>query len=393
MKVIAFPFHDWRKSETEGLRTRDLHLLEHFDLSPRIESVLVIDRPVSLVERVLRRRGPFVEGTAVDEVHQHGYHSRITHVRNKLLILDTATPAILGPVIRGRGWWFDAFRDPRVIDSILWAALRTGSNDAGVVAWAPPPEPAIRRLDPRRLVYDSLDNWLIHPALRRHRREATQAYRGLLPRAATVFVSGPASAAALRPFSDRVELLGNGVDPAVFAGTHSRPDDLPPSPLIGYVGKLAERIDANLIKATADRSPDINFVFIGPILSRSAVRPLRGLRNVYLLGDRPYDRLPAYISHFDIAWIPHRVGEGETGGDPIKLYEYWAAGKQVISTRIDGLDALADQIHLVSHKGEGADLIRGLLDGTVPLKSTTVPVDRTWASIADRMISALEAAG
>ena len=91
-----------------------------------------------------------------------------------------------------------------------------------------------------------------------------------------------------------------------------------------------------------------------------------------------------------MAWIPHRVGPGETGGDPIKLYEYWAAGRQVVTTSIDGMDRNADQVHIIHNAAETADVIQGLLDETLRPKSTNIPLDRTWRAIAHTL---LEAAG
>ena len=53
-------------------------------------------------------------------------------------------------------------------------------------------------------------------------------------------------------------------------------------------------------------------MFVGPALEPDLVRPLEGLANVRLLGDRRVEDVPAYLAAFDVAWIPHRVGEGET---------------------------------------------------------------------------------
>ena len=79
------------------------------------------------------------------------------------------------------------------------------------------------------------------------------------------------------------------------------------------------------------------------------------------------------------------MGEGETGGDPIKLYEYWAAGRQVISTRIDGIDQWAARLHLVDTAAEAVGAIQALLAG-VGTTDVSVPEDRTWQVIAERLL-------
>jgi glycosyltransferase involved in cell wall biosynthesis len=205
-----------------------------------------------------------------------------------------------------------------------------------------------------------------------------------------VIVAAPRSAEALAPWRSDIEVVPNGVDSSMFKMDVSRPSDLPPGPVVGYAGKLAHRIDAALVRDVARSLPDMTFVFIGPVLDRAAIQPMAGIANVRLLGDRHYAAMPGYLRHFDVGWIPHRVGEGETGGDPIKLYEYWAAGLPVVSTRIDGMQAWADVIALVDDAAEASSAIRRMLD--VPIHAP-VPSDREWSVIADRMVGYLRGGG
>jgi len=183
-------------------------------------------------------------------------------------------------------------------------------------------------------------------------------------------------------------VIPNGVDPQRFAGDERRPDDLPGGLVVGYAGKLADRIDVEFCLEVVEGVGDASFVFVGPIMD-PGVRRLARRTNVRLLGDRSPDRLPAYVRHFDVAWIPHHVGEGETGGDPIKLYEYWAAGRQVVSTAIDGSDAWRKQAWIVADAPEAITVLRGLLSGELAPKPVAVATERTWASISARLVDLL----
>ena len=168
------------------------------------------------------------------------------------------------------------------------------------------------------------------------------------------------------------------------------PTDLPAGPIVGYAGTIGVRIDQGLIGAVADRLPDVSFVFVGPVRERSAIKEIVGKPNVVLLGERHYGTLPPYLQHFDVGWIPHRVGQGETGGDPIKTYEYWAAGLQVVSTRLDEFDRWSDQLHFMDSPADGARIIQGLLDGTIASRSIDVPPERTWSAIAAEIVRLLD---
>lgn len=387
--LIAFPFHDWRKGDREGRRWRDAHLIDAFADLPAVGQILVIDRPVSLAERLVRRQPGWARGRVVDERADRRSAARLTAVRDDVSVLDIHVPDLVGPILRRRGWWFDAFEGPRVIEHIRWAVDRSGVGGGVVVAWQPAVAPAIAAIAPGAVLFNSLDNWLIHPSLRTQADRAIAGYQSILPGADAVVASAPASREVLLRWAPRVEVVPNGVDPTVFQGVRARPADLPAGPIVGYAGTLAERIDADLVASVARALPDRSFVFIGHIRDRASVRPMRGIPNVHILGDRHYDRLPDYLASFDVAWIPHAVGPGETGGDPLKMYEYWAAGLEVIATRIDGLDRWADRLHLVDDAGDAARVIRGLLDGTVEPVHAQVPADRTWPAIAGHMLGLL----
>ena len=254
-----------------------------------------------------------------------GVRASLTEVSPGTLVLDFAVRDLVAPIRRRRGWWFDVFARAEVGAAIDEAAKVALGAPTDTVAWVPTVAPVLFGRD-GRVRFDALDNWLIHPTLRRHAAEAEAAYATIVPRADRVFASGPASARVLARWRPDVTLLPNGVDPEAFTGPVHRPADLPAPPIVGYAGKLAERIDDELVAAVAEELPDVQFVFVGPVLDDGAIRAMRRLPNVQVLGDRPYRDLPAYLRSFDVAWIPHRVGAGETGGDPIKLYEYWAAG-------------------------------------------------------------------
>jgi glycosyltransferase involved in cell wall biosynthesis len=111
---------------------------------------------------------------------------------------------------------------------------------------------------------------------------------------------------------------------------------------------VAEWLDLELIAAIARRRKDWSFVLIGPILVDVSV--LRDESNVLLLGPRPYSSLPDYLKGMDVATIPFLMNELTRNADPIKLYEYLAAGLPVVSTdmpqvrRLQPLIEVADSV-------------------------------------------------
>jgi glycosyltransferase involved in cell wall biosynthesis len=137
-------------------------------------------------------------------------------------------------------------------------------------------------------------------------------------------------------------LAPNGVDFDLFQNAYQRetkpPEDMasiviPDTPIIGYYGALARWFDYDLLAYAAQTHPDYHFLLIGPAhddnLEASKVQTIP---NVFWLGPRDYQVLPQYLAWFDVATIPFVINEITLSTSPIKLFEYLAAGKPVVTT-------------------------------------------------------------
>lgn len=99
-------------------------------------------------------------------------------------------------------------------------------------------------------------------------------------------------------------------------------------PIIGFFGLIQEWLD--LIRYLATKRPDFSIVLIGKSDVDTPV--LNGLQNVHLLGHKDYSVLPSYAKGFDVCMIPFKINEITRNVNPIKLREYLAMGKPVVST-------------------------------------------------------------
>jgi glycosyltransferase involved in cell wall biosynthesis len=100
--------------------------------------------------------------------------------------------------------------------------------------------------------------------------------------------------------------------------------------MIGYVGGIHRFMDQELVAGMARLKPEWSFVLIGPEQVSTAV--LKELENVFMLGAKPHKELAAYLQHFDACLIPYKITDETAAIVPVKLNEYLAAGKPVIST-------------------------------------------------------------
>lgn len=134
-----------------------------------------------------------------------------------------------------------------------------------------------------------------------------------------------------------------------------------PRPILGYVGSIHdEYVDIDRIERIAKRRPTSSIVLIGPYhnnplgrdLSSDALRRLRQLPNVYLLGPRHFLDVPRYVKYFDICLLLVNIKEyGESAltnkRTHFKWLAYLAMGKPVVAPRVYEADSIASLVYLV----------------------------------------------
>jgi glycosyltransferase involved in cell wall biosynthesis len=151
-----------------------------------------------------------------------------------------------------------------------------------------------------------------------------------------------------RRFNPNTHWVPNAADIAHFSKLAAPAADLQhiPRPIVGFVGGLSQWVDISLIAALAQARRDWSFVLVGPI--GTDVTALRSITNVTLLGSRPYKNLPAYLAAMDVGLIPFKQDRVTYHADPIKAYEYLAAGLPVVASEMPALRRLAHVVRLAN---------------------------------------------
>jgi glycosyltransferase involved in cell wall biosynthesis len=161
---------------------------------------------------------------------------------------------------------------------------------------------------------------------------------------------------AVRPDA---QLVRHGVDYDHFAAAwHSSPPRLAdlaaiPRPIFGFFGLVHHWVDRALIAEVARRRPLYSFVLIGDC--KVDVSELARLDNVFLLGRRAYEDLPAYCASFDAAMLLFTRTAMTRNINPVKMYEYLAAGLPVVSTPLPEARRFAGPIRIAESPGEFAE--------------------------------------
>lgn len=290
----------------------------------------------------------------------------------------------------GRLWAYQQVKvGPRQLGPAVDAAL-----DRGVLR-------AIRRIglsepilwinDPSRVtlvrrtgwtsLYDITDDWLVAVRSGRQQQRVAANEAELMERCAAVVVCSPhlqRTKGVIRP----VDLVPNAVDLARYLEPTERPRDLPCGPTVVYVGTLHEdRLDTETcVDLARSLAGAATLVFVGPnSLAGTNTARLLSEPNVRLLGARPHTAVPAYLQHADVLVTPHVVTDFTESLDPIKVYEYLAAARPIVSTPVAGFRDAAGPVTVVP-AATFATAVRTALDSDQTLSA---PVGLpTWADRA-----------
>ncbi len=107
-------------------------------------------------------------------------------------------------------------------------------------------------------------------------------------------------------------------------------------PIIGYFGSLIEScFDYDLLKYAAKARPDYNFVISGPLDfdTSNGVHRWSDYPNIHFIGTVPkYEDLAKRIHFFDVCMVPFVLNKVTQSISPLKLFEYMAAGKPIVTT-------------------------------------------------------------
>lgn len=212
----------------------------------------------------------------------------------------------------------------------------------------------------------------------------------LLSVADVVFTGGLRLYEAKSERHPNVKAFPSSIDANHFARTGvSDPSDQAaiPHPRAGFYGVLDERFDHKLIAEVASRTPEIQYVLIGPVVKIEA-EALPQAKNIHYLGSKTYDELPNYLAGWDVALIPFALNDSTYFISPTKTPEYLAGGKPVVSTAIFDVVRGYGQKGLVTIAKDAASFADGIRAALEPpselwkkkvkAKLETTSWDKTW---------------
>lgn len=211
-----------------------------------------------------------------------------------------------------------------------------------------------------------------------HNARISEFLRGqdhqLSTRVDVVFASSRSQWERRKAINANTYFVPNGVDFDMFnrplTARLPLPSDLArlSRPIIGYAGWMAYQIDTELLCLVAQAYPDCSLVLVGPsdLPDSNDLGQLQSLPNVFFLGRKDRQELPNYLQAFDVALMPYLLKGHVLSIYPLKLHEYLAAGRAVVSTALPELQPYGDQVRIAQTHHEFIDHIRDALRDNLP---------------------------
>ncbi len=238
-------------------------------------------------------------------------------------------------------------------------AATLGSGPLTAYVFHPKFWPLVERLQPDRIVYHAYDLYHLQGKVQ---HSFDREEHALVRTADLVIASSAPIAEYLRGIgAPHVEAIENAADFEHFSAVPLEgatvPEDIAavPHPRVGYTGALNRKVDFPLFARLVERFPHVHFVFVGQVgrVDPDGARALEHLRTrptVHFVGFKPPAELPRYMAAMDVNVMAYRLGDDvwTAGIYPLKLHEYLAAGRPIVSTDLPSVRPFADVIRIAT---------------------------------------------
>lgn len=269
-------------------------------------------------------------------------------------------------------------RDPR--DTVLWIRFPT-----------PELVQLVRGRPWRAVVYEVVDDHAAGPGMTdRLRRAFREAEAEIIASSDLVFAWSEPLREQLALRHPNVRLATAAVDVAAFeavAGTEGA------ERTAVFTGELGFRFDEQLAADVARRLPDWTLLFAGPA-GPEAEAALAGVPNALLSGRFRHDELPGLLGLGRVCLVPYRVNAFNDNLVPVKLVEYLAAGRPVVSTPMRGAAGFAGAVAFAEGAAAFAEAVRAAeREDSSEARRGRVEYARpfSWERRIDEMEAAIEA--
>tara|TARA_A100001391_G_scaffold205337_2_gene205135 strand:- start:7256 stop:8371 length:1116 start_codon:yes stop_codon:yes gene_type:complete len=298
--IIAFPYRDLYFRHKYGPAVRDLQIIDALSHSPRVEKITVVNRPVSIFERISGK--PKKYGMSDTD---------------KVTVVDRTSLQMFAHLQKRKwfGYCYDEYNDLDFYeDGLLNVVL-----DFTPLSLLP-----YQSIRHDYIWYDMIDNFTKHNRYSTAERELVGRKYELVGQFANL-ITGVSEAS--------VANYNNGVVLPNSAGA-SKPRRIADAYGdvkydFGFIGFITDKFDLRLITSLAARGYNVGI--FGAFYDAGVRRKLQSISGVHIGGPFQHSEIPRIVRQFKVGLIPY-LKDKLHDESPIKLYQYLLHGRPVLSS-------------------------------------------------------------
>ncbi len=389
----------WKQNDSNLYGRRSDMIAKEFSLSGRVGKMLHLDAPLSAssishyFERAMLApddQQDMILDSLIDR--QMGiYDTRVVRSRTHVYSSQTRRTRLLGKTLLPKGAYV------RFVNEQL---EEHGMRARNAVAWFCPvvwdaPE-LIESIGFRAVIADLIDDQRAWGGTAEQKKNLEENYLQTLSSADIVFANCESLAETMQDHvTSKIHVVPNGAERFDQYPQAPVPDVLKniKGPIVGYVGNLRDRIDWTLLHEVVAAMPDVTFVFFGPAGDNLNALSLAQHSNVHVLGIIPYDALAFHLKAFDVGIVPHLNNELTERMNPLKVYNYFAAGLPIVSSEVANLESLGSVLKTATNASDFISAIRESLASPVDTSSAQWQASMNviaWENRVDRILEVMD---
>jgi glycosyltransferase involved in cell wall biosynthesis len=281
--------------------------------------IMYIDPPVSFL-------APLKDKSALGRIG--AYRKKGCRVKQNITVF--APPPVLPFFNKYR--WVNKINQKRLARYIRKRMKEMGFVKPCLWCYSPTSCDLVSMIPNSGIIYDCVDRHSAYKGM--INPDVVDAMEGELASVSSyVFCTASGLFETLKKFNENISLIPNGVDYDLFSSAASEPDGSDKTkPVFGFIGMLQDCIEYDWMEALAKAYPTGELVLVGRSLPGVDLSPLKSCPNIKFMDLVPQKDLPGIISRFDVCLNLFKRGRLSKDVSPLKLYEYLATGKPIVST-------------------------------------------------------------
>lgn len=374
-------FYNWDR----GVVNRNYNILQALSTEDEIEKIIAVDFLPNTFKQAVKH---YFQNILVEPKNHEMLYGDLTSAcwqRSDKIYVYSSIDSFISHKIVGR--------ELRRVEKIL--SLKN------VVFWSYNPMfvDFIGKLNEKLFVFDAVDNWVEHPDYLKQmkKKKMLNKYKTIAQKADVIFTVSKDLLNFFKELGRTKDIywIPNGVNYDHFNDPEkiSQENELTKmeKKIIGYLGTIEDRVDIDLIVEIATKNPDKEIVLCGPVwpsIKKELDKKIGSLENVHTYGRIKFDLAPSYVNQFDVAIIPHKLNKFVNSMNPMKMYDYLACGKPVVSTAGAGTDMFKDHIYIANSNEEFINKINQALEEDSSDKQNArkeAVKKHSWRARADKM--------